>query len=48
VITASGADWVEEHLPSNKILYRLLKAAESGRSRTESAEGWQENSHPPA
>ena len=33
VITGRGVDHVEEHLPSNKTLYRMLKAAESGRSQ---------------
>jgi len=35
VITAQGVDWVEEHLPKNRILYHLLKAAESGQTRSE-------------
>jgi curved DNA-binding protein len=34
VITGPGVDYVEEHLPSNKMIYRLLKAAESGTSRS--------------
>jgi len=34
VITGPGVDYVEEHLPSNKMVYRLLKAAESGTSRS--------------
>jgi curved DNA-binding protein CbpA len=33
VITAQGADWVETHLPKNRILYKLLKAAETGSVR---------------
>lgn len=33
VITAEGVDYVDSHLPSNKILYKLLKAAESGTAR---------------
>ena len=33
VISYLGADHVEERLPSHKILYKLLKAAESGVSR---------------
>jgi curved DNA-binding protein CbpA len=33
-ITARGIDYVEEHLPNNKMIYRLLKAAESGGART--------------
>jgi hypothetical protein len=32
-ITGPGVDYVEEHLPSNRILYKLLKAAESGSYR---------------
>ncbi len=38
VITGEGVDYVESHLPSNKLLYRLLKAAESGATRTTSRE----------
>ncbi len=34
VITGAGVDYVEEHLPSNKMVYRLLKAAESGAARS--------------
>src|SRR5262249_18822865 len=30
VITGEGVDYVETHLPSNKLLYKLLKSAESG------------------
>jgi len=33
VITGVGVDYVESHLPQNKLLYRLLKAAESGTTR---------------
>ena len=33
VITGGGVDYVESHLPSNRLLYRLLKAAESGTTR---------------
>lgn len=33
VITSLGADFVEERLPTHAILYKLLKAAEEGRSR---------------
>ena len=36
VITGTGVDYVEKHLPSNKLLYRLLKAAENGSARTAS------------
>lgn len=34
VITGDGVDYVESHLPSHNLLYRLLKAAESGGTRT--------------
>ena len=34
VVTAEGIDYVESNLPSNRILYRLLKAAETGESST--------------
>ena len=30
LITGEGVDYVETHLPQNKMLYRLLKAAEGG------------------
>lgn len=33
-ITAEGVDYVEEHLPSDNVLYRLLKAAETGSAHT--------------
>jgi len=33
VITSSGVDYVETNLPSNTLLYRLLKSAETGSSR---------------
>jgi len=33
-ITGPGVDYVEEHIPTNRILYKLLKAAESGTTRT--------------
>ncbi|HEY3441781.1 MAG TPA: DnaJ domain-containing protein [Paludibaculum sp.] len=35
VITGLGVDHVEEHLPTHKILYRMLKAAERGRSQSD-------------
>src|SRR5689334_2522641 len=38
VITGEGVDYVEKNLPSNKLLFRLLKAAESGATRTTSRE----------
>ena len=33
VITGDGVDYVESHLPSHNLLYKLLKAAESGATR---------------
>jgi hypothetical protein len=33
IITAEGVDYVDSHLPTNKILYKMLKAAESGTVR---------------
>jgi curved DNA-binding protein CbpA len=33
-ITAEGVDYVEEHLPSDNVLYRLLKAADTGSAHT--------------
>jgi len=30
VVTSAGVDYVEEHLPKNRILYKLLNAAEAG------------------
>jgi curved DNA-binding protein CbpA len=36
VITGDGVDYVEEHLPNNKILYKLLEAAQGGSMRTPS------------
>src|SRR5262249_21340682 len=35
VITGDGVDYAEEHLPSNRLLYKLLKAAESGTTRSQ-------------
>src|SRR6266446_9170279 len=42
VITGVGVDYVESHLPSNKLLYRLLKAGESGSTRSASNEPTQD------
>ena len=39
VITGDGVDYVEGHLPKNQIIYRLLKAAETGASHTQDG-GW--------
>lgn len=33
IISADGVDYVDSHLPTNKILYKMLKAAESGSVR---------------
>ena len=38
VITGDGVDYVESHLPSHQALYKLLKAAESGSTRSGMAE----------
>lgn len=38
VISAKGADEVEKNLPSHKVLYNLLKAAEDGTTRSAPAE----------
>lgn len=35
MITADGADYVEEKLPANRTLYKLLKASEFGAMRSE-------------
>jgi len=42
VITGDGVDYVETHLPSNQLIRRLLKAAESGGTPTASREPEQE------
>lgn len=44
VITSDGVDWVEEHLPKNRILYHLLKAAETGQTRSDVPEDLSEPS----
>ena len=33
IISAEGVDYIDTHLPSNRILYKMLKAAESGSAR---------------
>lgn len=38
-ITSAGVDYVEANLSSNKVAYRLLKAAESGSTRSHQASG---------
>jgi len=40
VITGAGVDYVEENLPRNKILYNLLKAAETGTARDVAPPVW--------
>lgn len=40
LITAGGADYVEENLPQNRTLYKLLKAAEFGATRSDREERW--------
>lgn len=40
VITAEGVDYVEKNLPSNRVLYKLLKAAETGTARASSEGQW--------
>ncbi len=40
-ITGAGVDYVESHLPSNRILYKLLKASESGSTRAGAKESAQ-------
>lgn len=39
-ITAEGTDYVEENLPQNRTLYKLLKAAEFGASHSGHEERW--------
>jgi curved DNA-binding protein len=34
MISGNGVDYVEQNLPTNRILYKLLKAAESGTTRS--------------
>jgi curved DNA-binding protein len=43
VITSAGVDHVEDRLPTNDILYRLLKAAESGQSHSSAEQPWPGN-----
>jgi len=38
VITGEGVDYVETHMPSNKLIHRLLLAAESGATHTAARE----------
>ena len=47
VITGSGVDYVEEHIPKNQNLYKLLKSAESGAAvKTQSGEWTDSDSGP--
>ena len=34
VITGDGVDYTETHLPTHRLLYKMLKAAESGTARS--------------
>jgi curved DNA-binding protein CbpA len=47
-ISAAGVDYVEANLPKNKILYKLLKAAEFGTSRTATVRDWAAEEEQPA
>jgi curved DNA-binding protein len=40
-ITGNGVDYVESHLPANRVLYKLLKASESGSTRAGAKESAQ-------
>lgn len=42
LITAEGADYVEQNLPQNRTLYKLLKSADYGGSRSDREERWTE------
>jgi hypothetical protein len=42
VITGKGVDYVEQNLPNNKVLYHLLKAAETGAARDAAPAPWPE------
>ena len=46
IITADGMDYVEEHLPRYRPLYRLLKAAETGASHDARPDQWTDESGP--
>lgn len=48
VITGEGVDYVENHLPSHRLLYKLLKAAESGGIRKGAREQWASGDDPPS
>lgn len=48
MITVDGADYVEENLPANKTLYKLLKAAEFGATRSDREEAWHGDEPAPA
>lgn len=43
VVTGAGVDYVELHLPKNKLLYKLLKASETGSSRAAHPKEWPAN-----
>jgi curved DNA-binding protein CbpA len=40
VISSDGADYVEQNLPQNRTLYKLLKAAEFGATRSDREDLW--------
>jgi len=42
LITSEGADYVEQNLPQNRTLYKLLKSADYGGSRSDREERWTE------
>jgi hypothetical protein len=42
VITGNGVDYVEQNLPNNKVLYQLLKAAETGAASDAAPPPWPE------
>ena len=39
-ITSQGIDYVESNLGSNRVIYRLLKAAENGDTRSDDLRVW--------
>jgi curved DNA-binding protein CbpA len=48
LITSDGVDYVESHLPTNKVLYKMLKASENGTARSSPAKAWGEGQPEPA
>jgi curved DNA-binding protein len=39
LITGEGVDYVESHLPTNRVLYKMLKASEKGATWAENGDG---------